>query len=220
MAGEPTLTADLIEKDRRVDLAFLIRRVVNHIHDLRLRWVLRYGVIPSNLTLEFLSEVLAGPLQDELWKRTRDDAHKGLPMSLEQTGPFRRISEGSDPQAETGAPLDLSVLWEALKQYASSASWVREEGKALIFTPDVLEPMRGLLLEQEKHVFLPLHRRAFDYFVAKAEAAAKSGQDALPWYRQAVFHDFQHRGEDAGKLCAPWSRRTSRPCGGRHWPRK
>jgi len=191
---EPALTADLIEKDQRVDMAFLIRRVVNHLADVKLRWVLRYGVVPSRLTLEFLTDVMADPLQAEVWKKTTDDPEKGLTDSLKETQPFPRIG----PDQHQAQRLELDTLWDELKRFAGSSSWVRTEGDAVIFTPDVLKPMRGLLLEQERTVFLPLHERAHDYFREKAKQASDQGQDPLTWWRQVVFHDFQRRGEEAG----------------------
>src|SRR5439155_14772823 len=121
----------------------------------------------------------------------------GLTDSLKETRPFPRVR--SD-QNQEGA-LQLDRLWAELRGFAATSSWVGEEGGALIFTPDVLNPMRGLLLEQEKSVFVPLHERAPDYFRQKAEQARRARQDPLPWWRQAVFHDFQRRGGEAGGDC-------------------
>ncbi len=194
---EPGITAETIEKERRVDLAFLIRRVVNHISDLKLRWILRYGVIPSSLTLEFLTNVLAEPLRQEIWNQSRDNISKGLPDSLNALEPFGRIADRSKSPEGRPEDVDFKALWDVLKRYASTASWVREEGDALIFSPDVLTPMRGLLLEQEKEVFIPLHQRALDYYRNKADDAERQGKDSLAFQRQVVFHDFQRRGEDA-----------------------
>lgn len=199
LEAEPEISAKMIEEDRRVDLAYLIRRVVNHIPDLKLRWVLRYGVVANSLTPAFMTEVLAEPLRQELWTRTHDYSERGLPNSLQETNPFPRIPGVADQDIEIPGSLDLVELWRELKQFASSASWVREEGEVLIFSPDVLTPMRGLLLEQEESVFIPLHRRALAYFRRKAQEAEALKQDPMPYWRQMLFHDFQQRGEQAGQ---------------------
>jgi hypothetical protein len=195
LQGEPGLSAADIRADSRVDVEYLIRRVVLRLKDkdAKLSWVLRYGAIPRRLTREFLKEVMKGPLEREIREKgSVDNPRKGLPLSLQDKEPFHR-----EP---AGAPIDLDALWRQLKEYAGTASWVRVVTEAgsqddLVLSTDVLNPMRDLLREQEKNVFVPLHEAALAYFRRKADS---DPDNRLRWLREVVYHDFQLRGESAG----------------------
>jgi hypothetical protein len=199
LKAEPGLTAAQIRADSDVDVAYLIRRVVLRLGgdqptaaEKRLRWVLRYGAIPRRLTREFLTEVMASHLRlESTGQGSADDPDRGLSPSLARTKPF--------PRDQTEKAIDFEDLWKRLKQFAGGASWVRvvsdAEEETLLLTPDVRNPMRALLLKQEKSVFLPLHEAALAYYRRKA---ADDPTHRLRWLREVVYHDFQRRGEAAG----------------------
>ena len=208
--GDPSRTAAAIRTDPRVDVAYLIHRVILRIGEnerdpatgkvsdllLQLRWVLRYGAIPTCLTYEFLTRVMAPQLERELYgEKPTDKTERGLSPELAEKEPFARAS--------TKEPIPYDVLWERLKQYAGEASWVRVvsrpgEPDALDLTADVLGPMRDLLQQQEETVFRPLHASAKAYFLEKAGAETDPNRKAK-WLRQAVYHDFQRSGAAAGR---------------------
>ncbi len=210
LMSEPSLTGDSIRSDVSVEVEYLIRRVVlrigenqkdprtGEIDDLhkQLRWVLRYGVVPRQLTLDFL---LADPIRKRIERESRgegaeDKPEKGLENLRTESPVFLR--------SET--PPVFLALWEELKKYAGGSSWVRVatesgEADALVFTPDVVYPMRALLLEQEHDLFAALHGEAMAYFQGQAEAARSLGPAArVRGLREVVYHDFQRRGEAAG----------------------
>jgi hypothetical protein len=199
LKADPGLSAAQVRADSKVDVAYLIRRVVLRLPDSRLRWVLRYGAVPRRLTRDFLIEVMAGPLRREITgQEAADDPSRGLSASLNETDPF--------PRAAADAAIDFGALWEQLKQFAAGAAWVRvatDAGgeEALLFTPDVLQPMRALLLEQEDAVFFPLHEKALAYYRQRAE---KDAGNRLRWLRECIYHDFQRRGEAAGAAWREW----------------
>ncbi|WZO96077.1 caspase family protein [Isosphaeraceae bacterium EP7] len=210
LIGEPSLSGDDIRANLSVEVEYLIRRVVLRIGEnerdpetgqigelqKQLRWVLRYGVVPRKLTLEFLQ---SGPIRERIEReatgeKSEDRPEKGLENLRSDAPAF--------PRAAT-VPI-FQDLWEELRKYAGGSSWVRVaseagEADALVFTPDVLNPMRALLMEQEHNLFATLHLEALEYFRAEAEDARKHGRgDRVRWLREVVYHDFQRRGEAAG----------------------
>ncbi len=101
------------------------------------------------------------------------------------------------------SPPDIKTLWDELKKYVSGSSWVRlatesAEPETLVFTPDVLKPMRDLLLKQEPALFFALHSEALDYFQARANQAQHGSMQRAHLILEMVYHDFQRQGEDAG----------------------
>src|SRR5262249_18044200 len=91
-------------------------------------------------------------------------------------------------------------LWQTLSQYAGSASWVYKAGdvaQALRFHPEVAEPMRYLLLNQEqnqRYIYLQLNREAAFYFEQRARS---DPQNEALWLREALFH-YYHLGDPEG----------------------
>jgi tetratricopeptide (TPR) repeat protein len=199
LQDDPELTADTIRADSDVDVAYLIRRIILRLKDVPLRWVLRYAAIPRRLTYEFLTEVMADHLRREITDQgSTDDPNKGLSSSLIKENPFPRVAPN--------AAIDFRQLWEKLKLFVGDAAWVRLSHDAakvefLLLTPDVLEPMRSLLLAQEQNVFLPLHNDALAYYRHKAETDPAQRIDLV---REIVYHDFQLRGEAAGQTWRGW----------------
>lgn len=155
----PEITAQEIKDYPSVDLAYLIERVVERIPEARVQWLLRYGVVPRRLTFAFVRDVLAQELPPATAGRstTKDDGREGVPPA-KQGKVFRTGPDVALPDAPDEAT--MRALWDRLRQYASSSSWVRAAGpETLAFHPDVLDPMRDLL-RLNNGPFLDLHRKA------------------------------------------------------------
>ncbi len=210
--SEPHLTAQDIREipQEKLEVEYLIQRVINRIGatDLgpdgqplpqyrQLRWVLRYGVIPRRLTLDFLLAQRIRELLDNeiVGKTSRDKTDLGLTPKQAELKPWSRTPE---------IPPGIQDLWEMLKTYAGESSWVRfapaepNLPEALVFTPDVVNPMRALLLEQEGDIFRDLHTGAMEHFKGEATRLPIGSPERLHAWREVVYHDFQRRGEAAG----------------------
>jgi len=210
--SEPHLTAQDIREipQEKLDVEYLIQRVINRIGatDLgpdgqplpqyrQLRWVLRYGVIPRRLTLDFLLAQRIRELLDNeiVGKTSRDKTNLGLTPKQAELKPWSRTPE---------IPPGIQELWEMLKTYAGESSWVRfapaepNLPEALVFTPDVVNPMRALLLEQEGDIFRDLHTGAMKHFKGEATRLPIGSLERLHAWREVTYHDFQRRGEAAG----------------------
>jgi cellulose synthase operon protein C len=187
----PDLTAEEIAAYEDVDVAYLIERVVQRVeHDVQ--WVLRYGVVPRVLDIEFVREVMRPHLLSGMSGRTTSDApgEDALPPRAAGASVFRTdlLTAGDD--------VDVDSLWSALRRYAGTSSWVnvdRDDSSLLRFHPDVVNPMRRLVSRHS--VFDDLQRAACTYFERKArdhpEAWAR-------WMREAIFHRFQLEGPRGG----------------------
>lgn len=190
LQSSPRLSREEIASWPEVDLLYLIERVVDHIDDRRVRWLLRYGVVPRRLTYTFVEEVMARYLPEAMSGAAEFDAPgDGLPVERGEVFPTNLL-------ASPEAPVDFRALWEELNRYASPYSWVYPafgQPETLVFHGDVLHPMRRLLQQQE--VFELLHRDAVTYFERRAE------QEPDRWaalIREALYHRFQLEGASAG----------------------
>ena len=192
-----SITAEEIENYPRFDFAYLIERVILRIPDEEgeVRWALRYGVIPRQLTLEFMREVMGPHIADAMRsERPRDRANETLPQPYAAKQPFR-----SEPG---GAPIKtMDDVWSELQKYASGHGWVTSGEGALRFQPEVVAPMRLLL--QEQGLFRLLHQNAARYFKNRA---ATQRADPPRWavsMAEAVYHAFQRYGARASRY---WKR--------------
>lgn len=208
--GNPHLTAGEIAQYEDADLAYLIERVIRQIKQPAVRWLLRYGVIPRRLTFSFLEEVMQPFLRQAMSGRTREDDpekdSRHFPSPAGDEGPVGRdasvpvqdlyLEDGRPILASPGAPLDLQELWQSLRSYASEYSWVSvpaNDPTTLDFHPEVLHPMRRLL--QKHAIYRRLHRTAIRYWEKRAR------EEAADWgvcTREAIYHQFQLRGLQAG----------------------
>ena len=173
------------------DLLYLIERVVERIDDPKAQWLLRYGVIPRRLTLDFVRDVMSPYLPDAMTgKADYDDPARDLPHALAN----KRVFPIGTPSAAYEA-LDLEALWQTLRRYASSYAWVSEskdDASALVFHGEVLHPMRRLLAAHP--VFGLLHRDAARYCERRAEAEPERW---ARWTVEAIYHKFQMDGTAA-----------------------
>ncbi|MDN5856526.1 MAG: hypothetical protein L0K86_27540, partial [Actinomycetia bacterium] len=143
------------------DLIYLIHRVVDRIADGRVQWLLRWGALLPVLTRASVEQVLWPALAAFAQSRSNyDDATKDrLPESPHE------VSRWEVPPAVLVArPGSLAEAWDGLLEYAASSSWVSvvaELPDAVIFHPDVREPVRGLLRRGGHPAYDDIHARAF-----------------------------------------------------------
>jgi tetratricopeptide (TPR) repeat protein len=179
-AQDPTLTRSEVEFSTRPALLYCIVRILERIDDDRLRWLLRYGVVPRQLTYRFLLDVIwphlvrgiAGGGPDEPARDARPPRPKQIFRQAEYPAPAERH--------------DILALWEQLKRYAGESSWVSAAGDTLTFHVRIRTPLRDLLRAQP--VFEILHRDAIAYFERLADD--RPGQWSR-WTREALYHRFQ-----------------------------
>lgn len=186
---EPEITVDQIAK-HPADLIRLIKRIIERIKDPIVQWLVRYGVIPRKLTLQFVKDImkehLIRPLGGDL---SNDDPRSDIPDDLAVKVVFPTgIIES--PEAE----LDLDDVWIKLCDYASQNAWVTlsDDRSVLMFHRDVLNPMRQLL--QDKPVFQILHRDAITHYEKMAEENSSLWDK---YTREAIYHKFQLEGASA-----------------------
>ena len=188
-AQDPGLSVAEIEHSSGPALLYCIVRILERIDDDRLRWVLRYGVVPRHLTLDFLEHVIWPHLIQGIEGGAGDDpGTDSRPARPKQI--FRQAQYA--PPADPG---ELRQLWEQLQRYASESSWVSAAGDwALVFHVRLRAPLRELISEQP--VFEALHRDAVAYY--ERRAGDEPGRWAL-WTREALYHRFQVRDPGAAQ---------------------
>ncbi len=194
-----SLYADLLRSSPRItereirespsDLLYLIRRVLLRIPDARVRWLLRYGIVPRKLTLAFVKEVMAPHLPKAMSGTSKfDNPDNELPEVLRRENAFRKVLKSPAQK------VDVEQLWQTLTRYASSYSWVSpdKDANTLSFHPEVSTPMRALLRNQP--IFRRLHRAAINHFEQRAQAEPERWVDFI---KEAVYHKFQVDGAAA-----------------------
>lgn len=162
----PELTRQDIESRADIDLIYLVERIIARIRP-ELRWIVRYGVVPRRLTLDFVRSVLLPLLGAALrgavaWDDPDLDLAE-LPPSLRRVDLFTRAGVTVDDAT-------VEELWSALREFAASSSWVIPvpgDPNSLEFHSTVLEPMRRLL--RRHGVFAMLHERAAEGALAQAD---------------------------------------------------
>jgi tetratricopeptide (TPR) repeat protein len=156
-----------------------VTRVVKRVTDQRVRWLLRYGVIPRRLSFDFVQTVMWPYLREGMSGRSTVDAP-------EQDN---RLHDPDQPVFRTDVvpPRDdaeLHEVWEGLLAYAADYGWVSvEPDGAVAFRSDLQEPLRRLIEPHE--VFNRLQRDAVTFFEAKAAAAPENW---VTWKREEIFH--------------------------------
>ncbi|TKK86054.1 hypothetical protein FDA94_22800 [Herbidospora galbida] len=179
--ANPELTAREVEEAREPALLYCLDRILERIPDDRLRWLLRYAVLPRHLDAEFVTDVLWPHLEAGL----RDD--KVLDDPAEDARPDRKTKiflPGPPPPAP-------AALWEELTTYAGATSWVQptDDGR-LVFHENLRDPVRDLL--RDHPVFAVLHASAEAHYTRRA-----AREHWARWSAEAVYHAFQHRGTAA-----------------------
>jgi AAA ATPase domain len=173
--GAEGLDPDDLEAYGRVDLMYLLERVLLRIDEMDVRWVIRYGAMTRWLDRELLERAMAPVLAREMRNALRDEPERGLPRKVAGTW------------ARRGAAEDLDAVWEGLKRYAKEASWLTVKGSppndTLHFGVDVLQPIRRLVREQA--VFRELHEGIADEYRRRAEQDRARRAD---WTGQELYH--------------------------------
>jgi hypothetical protein len=193
-----TFTRDDLSNLAHEDIEFLVRRILERLHDCELEWTLRYAVVPNRLTKEFLRDVLLPYLRKEAAKSDLDHPWEGLPAGgqvVKERGRWQRCDK----------PFDVDRIWPRLRTFASGANWISFDGDQPWLQPELVQPMRYLLQYQPVHA--ELHRTAAKYFEGQAEAAPDI---AGPLLQEALYHHFQADGPAAADA---WRRLLGSPLG-------
>lgn len=189
-------TAQDILSFPRTDFAYLIDRIIERIKEPEVQWLLRYAVVPRQFTFDFFERVIAEHLEAELIrKRKLDEVNKKYPRGAEV---FENQEKFKD--FKKAGSLNIRAIWRNLRRYASDYGWISFDSgddSAPRLQPDVVNPMRVLLKEQE--IFVPLHSGAAHYFEGKASQASAES-DPKRWAQhilEAIYHRFQLEGASA-----------------------
>jgi len=166
------------------DFIYLLDRVILRIPNESVRWLVRYAVIPRELTFDFAANVLSRLLDDT----SGDDANTfsgDLAKRYAERRPW--------PQVKFG---ELQKIWDDLVQYASDPSWIEynEAAGTIQLQPEVYVPMRKLLRENAE-----LHRLLQEDAERYWKRRAKEHPAEFVRCRiEALFHSFQRQGAAAG----------------------
>ena len=185
----------------RTDVEYLINRIITHIKEPTVQWLLRYAVVPrpGYFTFDIFEKVLAPRLEEELMNNgVLDDPNRNFPKGAEK---YEAKENWQPLKPEDRHLLDRQTVWNNLRNYASSQSWISfdagEDGAPQLHS-DVIVPMRHLLQSQEK-IFDQLHADCAAYF----EKKAASEKDAKIWAQnicEVIYHHFQKDGAKAASL--------------------
>ena len=147
-----------------------IQRVVARLPDQRVRWLLRYGVIPRQLSFDFVVSVM--------WPHLAAGMSSG--SSADQPEPLFRTDL---VPPETTA--ELREVWETLLDYTADYGWVTAvpAADAVQFRRELLVPMRRLTRPHEVHRLLQRDAAAYFERLATTDPAAW-----LAATREAVYH--------------------------------
>ena len=191
IAQRPDTTAEEIRELREPELIYVIKRVVDHMDDFRLRWMLLFGVIPRLLSRQFAVEVMAPYLEQAV----RGDSDVG--QALANAG--AAVSFKTQPDAT----VEADQLWTKLTRYAASYSWVEMVAPDVLrFHPDVIGPLRDLVSREP--VFKRINADAVAYFERQASA---DPDDRPRMLREVLFH----KASVEGGLPGDWRVEVRRP---------
>jgi tetratricopeptide (TPR) repeat protein len=190
-----TLTATEVLAYPRVDIAYLIERVVKRIDSQPLRWMVRYGAVARELNLRFAKAVLLPRLLEALRGETADQPEEGL-----DGGPdvWRQDPEQARNLMVAGG---MEALWDQLNSYSRERGWLSkriDHGEVLLrLHPEVVNPVRELL--QQQPIYAQLQQQAWQWCDTQAQEAATrlDCTAAVRGWREAVFHRFQAEGHIA-----------------------
>jgi hypothetical protein len=179
------LTAAELATWREPGLLAAILHFVDEVDDDRVRWLLRYGVIPRRLRYDFVVSVMQPFLADGMaGTATWDDPAKDKWSPKRNRTTFRTDLEPPSDEHE------LRELWNTLVDDATDYGWitlVHDEPDTLQIRRDVVRPLRELI--RPHPVYAALQRAAGDYFQRRAE---EDRDRWVTWMQEAIFHRFQH----------------------------
>jgi len=187
------MTAEQVRASPNPELKYLVNRVLRRIEasDQALCWLLRYGVVPRQLTKSFARDVLLPEMEAALGGESKHDdpSRDADPLHPFYATPHTR---------PVPVLLDMDDLWARLEAYTSTLSFVRADADrdTVIFHEDAVRPMRREL--QRQPVYRRLQQRAASYYARVAREI--ESQDPGRWVRATramLFHKFQLGGPDA-----------------------
>lgn len=181
----PTVTGALLAT-LDPGVAWAIDRVIGHIHDTDVQWLVRYGAVPRYLSRDFAIKVIVPRIRQSMAGSPDDDPERD-PVPPDSAKVFRT---GGQPR------LDGDELWRSLTRFAATTSWMSiapSNADAVVFHPSVRGPMRRLVAAQP--VGALLHADAVRHYedLATADAAGWA-----TWTAEALYHRFQLSGPAAG----------------------
>ncbi|MEO3858319.1 hypothetical protein [Acrocarpospora sp. B8E8] len=184
--GNRAVTAAEIDQTENPALLYCLDRILERIPDDRLRWLLRYGVVPRRLDLDYVTRVLPPFLTRGMTTDNPLDnpAHDGRP---------RRDIKIFLTTEQSPQDLGLLALWAELIRYAGASSWVFPVAPDVVmFHENLRGPVRAFLRDQA--VFSRLHEASARYYTERRDA-----EPALwaRWTREIVFHRL-HLARDDG----------------------
>src|SRR5687768_6377689 len=148
LGGE--MTAEQVRASPNPELKYLVNRVLRRIEaaDQALCWLLRYGVVPRQLTKSFARDVLLPELEIALGGGSRHDDPRRDADALHPYYVEPRAEPRVEPSA--GVPIDIDDLWNKLESYTSTLSFVRADADrdTVVFHEDAVRPMRRELQRQ------------------------------------------------------------------------
>ena len=202
LGGE--MTAAQVRASPNPELKYLVNRVLRRIEaaDQPLCWLLRYGVVPRQLTKQFARDVLLPELEVALGGQSRHDDPR---RDADALHPYYVEPQQS---ASDQSALDVDDLWNRLESYTSTLSFVRADAEldTVVFHEDAVRPMRREL--QRQPVFRRLQQRAASFYALRARDVERT--DPARWIqaiRAMLFHRFQLGGPDAERA---WRRSLRR----------
>jgi Putative peptidoglycan binding domain len=163
-----------------------IQRYVARVKDKRVRWLIRYGVIPRRLRFPFVQKVLWPHLSQGMTGRSSADDPELDSNITGVASVFATDLEGPDEAA-------LKAIWDGLRAYASDYGWLSipdDEPEALAFRADVVRSLRDLI--SDKEVFAEIQDRAASYF---EELADEQPDEWLTWTREVIYHRLRQSAE-------------------------
>ncbi|MDT0479745.1 hypothetical protein [Streptomyces doebereineriae] len=186
---DPELSAAALADAPEPSIPFLIDRVVRRIKDPKVRWLVRYGVVPRRLRREDLPVMLPF-LRTTDRPTARDDPRKDS------------YGDGdTNPYPFTVSPMgdaELERTWLRLLDYADESSWVSQvagDPSTVIFHPDVRVPQRLILSAHE--VFAELHCAFAQHFET---LAARYPNQWADFTCEALYHRFHVGDPQAGAV--------------------
>ncbi len=196
----PAVTPQEILGYKRIDVAYLVYRIVRRVASQPLRWAIRYGVVARHLNKEFIDAVLLPPLRAALSGEAEDVPNANLQDEFHDSWV---------PEPDLAGAISADDIWTQLKSYARYQGWISlveiDTGdglEELHFHPEVILPMRDLLRPQP--IFNQLQQRALQFFTARGAAqiiaqlpTEQRAARAVSTAREAIFHRFQLEGPKA-----------------------
>jgi hypothetical protein len=185
----PGVSAGTIDAIDEIDLFYLVDRVVDHITDSRVQWILRWGALLPVITRDSLEQVIWPALTyfADSGAGYDDASADGLPESPQDVSRW----EVPAPEAIHSAAA-REEAWRDLLGYAARASWVSvvpDLPDTVMLHPDVREPLRRLLRRGGLPVYDDIHRRSFEYWSRAIESTERALRTTAP--RALLFHAYQ-----------------------------